>query len=321
MSKRASPTVIGAFVVGAVVLAIVAVGVLGSGRFFRKVYPAVLFFEGDVNGLRVGAPVKFKGIPLGEVTSIRLRLGDGGATEEETGTQLIPVLVSLDQANIVARGGDAIPPDRERIAEFVERGMRGQLKMESVVTGVLYVELEMHPGTPAEFRGGPDLPYPEIPTLPTAMEEVQAKAGAFLAKLDEVDITGLVNSFKAAAESLDRLASSPGLQATLDGLPTTVKKVDDAEDQLHRTLSSVEGTSDRLKTDVVPQLDDALVAARDALQSVQTLVGPGSPVVYQLGRTLDQLARAAASLDRLAADLERNPSVLVRGKAVEEEER
>jgi paraquat-inducible protein B len=320
MSKRANPTVIGAFVVGAVVLVIAAVGVLGSGRFFRKVYPAVLFFEGDVNGLRIGAPVKFKGIQLGEVTSILLRLGDGAGAPEGKETQLIPVLISLDQANIVARGS-TVRPDRETLAEFVKRGMRGQLKMESFVTGVLYVELEMHPGTPAEFRGGPDLEYPEIPTLPTAMAEVQAKAGAFLAKLDKVDIDGLVNSFKAAAESFDRLASSPGLHATLDGLPTTVKKVDEAADQLQRTLVSVEGTSDRLKADVVPRVDEALVAARDTLRSVQAVVEPGSPVVYQLGRTLDQVAQAAAAVNRLAAELERNPSMLVRGKAVEESAR
>ena len=320
MSKGANPTVIGAFVVGALVLVIAAVGILGSGRFFRKVYPAVLFFQGDVYGLRVGAPVKFKGIQVGEVTNILLRLGDGAASAGDARTQLIPVFISLDQANIVARGS-TVRPDRATIAEFVRQGMRGQLKMESFVTGVLYVELEMHPGTPAEFRGDPDLAYPEIPTLPTAMEEVQAKAGEFLAKLDKVDINGLVSSFKSAAESFDRLASSPGLQATLDGLPTTVQKIDEAADQLHRTLASVEGTSDHLKADVVPRLDEALVAARDALQNIQTLVQPGSPVVYQLGQTLDQLAQAAASLNRLAAELERNPAMLVRGKAVKEGER
>ena len=321
MSKRVSPTVIGAFVIGALVLVVAAVATLGSGRFFRKVYPAVLFFEGDVNGLRVGAPVKFKGIQLGEVTSILLKLGDGeGGGAEDKETQLIPVFISLDQANIVARGS-TVRPDREAIADFVKRGMRGQLKMESFVTGVLYVELEMHPGTPAEFRGGPDVPYPEIPTLPTAMAEVQAKAGAFMARLDKVDIEGLVNSFKAAAESIHRLASSPGLQATLDGLPTTVKKVDDAADQLHRTLVSVEGVSNALRADTVPRANEALVAARDALKSVQVLVEPGSPVVYQLGQTLDQLAQAGASVNRLAADLERNPAMLVRGKAVKEGER
>jgi paraquat-inducible protein B len=317
MSKRANPTVIGAFVVGAVVLVTAAVGVLGSGRFFRTIYPAVLFFEGDVNGLRVGAPVKFKGIQLGEVTSILLKLGDTPGGAEDKQTQLIPVFVSLDQANIVARGS-TVKPDRETLAQFVKRGMRGQLKMESFVTGVLYVELEMHPDSPAEFRGGPDVPYPEIPTLPTAMAEVQAKAGAFLAKLDKVDIDGLVNSFKAAAESFDRLASSPGLQATVDGLPTTVKKIDAAADQLSRTLVSVEGASDRLKADVVPRVDEALVAARDTLQSVQAVVQPGSPIVYQLGQTLDQVAQAAAALNRLAADLERNPSMLVRGKGIQE---
>jgi paraquat-inducible protein B len=277
-----------------------------------------LFFEGDVNGLRVGAPVKFKGIQLGEVTSILLKLGNDAGLESKA-PLLIPVVIGLDQANIVA-GGSTVRPDRETIADLVKRGMRGQLKTESFVTGVLYVELQMQPEAPAKFRAGPDVAYPEIPTIPTALEEVQAKAGAFMAKLDSLDIDGLVNSFKAAAESFNRLASSPGLQATLDRLPATVGKVDDAADQLHRTLVSVEGVADGLKSDTVPRANEALVAARDTLQSVQAIVKPGSPVVYQLGRTLDQLAQAAASVNRLATELERNPAMLVRGKAVGEGE-
>ena len=79
MRKRASPTLIGAFVVGAVVLAVVAVGVFGSGRYFRKVYPYVVYFGGDVNGLKVGAPVKFRGIQVGDVRSILL--SNGGERE------------------------------------------------------------------------------------------------------------------------------------------------------------------------------------------------------------------------------------------------
>ena len=58
--RRASPAAVGAFVVGAVVLAVIAVAAFGSGRLFRHAYPYVIYFTGDVNGLKIGAPVKFK---------------------------------------------------------------------------------------------------------------------------------------------------------------------------------------------------------------------------------------------------------------------
>ena len=93
--KRASTTVIGAFVVGAVVLGVVAVGVLGSGRFFRHLYPAVLFFNGDVNGLKVGAPVKFKGIPVGTVKSVLLSLGEVIGTRDPSQPFHVPVIIEL----------------------------------------------------------------------------------------------------------------------------------------------------------------------------------------------------------------------------------
>src|SRR5262249_46954566 len=140
MSKRVSTTVIGAFVVGAVILGVAAVGNFGSGRFFRPVYPAVLVFKGDVNGLKVAAPVKFKGIQAGTGENILLSLGEVIGSRDPTKPFRIPVVIELDGESIVQRGLTG-SLDRKMIAKLVERGMRGSLKTESFVTGVLYVDL------------------------------------------------------------------------------------------------------------------------------------------------------------------------------------
>ena len=75
MSQRASPTLIGSFVVGAIVLLLVGIFLLGSGELFKKRYRFVCYFEDSVNGLREGSPVKFKGVEIGSVDQIRLPLG------------------------------------------------------------------------------------------------------------------------------------------------------------------------------------------------------------------------------------------------------
>jgi len=320
MSKRASPTLIGAFVVGAVVLTVLTVGVLGSGRFFKTAYPAVLFFKGDVNGLRVGASVKFRGIQVGEVKRILLKLGDIGAATSKGGEFLIPVVIEFDEAVIAGRGG-AGRLDRKAIGSLVDRGLRGQLQTESFVTGVLYVDLGMHPDTTPELRATPDVSMPEIPTIPAPLEQVEAKAGAFLAKLDKLDLEGLVTSLKSAIDGVDRVVSSPGLKTAVDGLPADLKTIDEAAAQLRRTLASIEGVSDGLKAQTLPRADEAIVAARDTLQSLQAVVEPGSPVIHDLDDTLQQLSLAAEAVRRLADTLDRNPGLLVRGRAVDKEEK
>ena len=87
MNKKTSPTLIGAFIVGAVVLLVIAVIAFGSGRLFKQSKEFVLYFDNSVNGLRVGAPVKFKGVEIGSVKDIRLQLG------KDTQINKIPVII------------------------------------------------------------------------------------------------------------------------------------------------------------------------------------------------------------------------------------
>ena len=72
MSKKVSKTAIGAFVLGAIVLLVAGVLVLGAGKFFTKEHVYVTYFDGSVKGLNVGSPVMFRGVKVGEVKDITL---------------------------------------------------------------------------------------------------------------------------------------------------------------------------------------------------------------------------------------------------------
>jgi len=309
--KRASTTIIGAFVVGAVVLGVVTVGILGSGRFFRHLYPAVLFFQGDVNGLKVGAPVKFKGIPVGTVQSVLLSLGEVIGTRDPTQPFRVPVIIQFDGDSIVQKGLSG-SLDPETIGKLVGRGLRGSLKMESFVTGVLYVDLGMFPDTPAELLGV-SAEYPEIPTLPTALEEVQTKAQAFLTKLNEVDINRLADSLNDLLRHGDELVTSPDVKKTPADLPPTLQQISGAAGQLHVTFGKFGGLSGNA--------DGALVASRDTMRAAGAVFAADSPLLYRVDRTLDDLSLAAVAIRRFAEDIERNPSMLVRGRAEPKEEK
>ena len=321
MSKRASPTIIGAFVVGAVALGVVALAVLGSGRLFHKQYKFVLYFDSDVNGLNVGSPVKFRGVEIGSVVNIMLNinaLGVAVTQEAPAGSARLPVIIQLDEQKIRQKGGRVRFGEPEMLEQSIKAGLRAQLAMESFVTGLLYVKLDLQPGTPVRLVGDPTVAYPELPTIPTPLEEAQMKASQLLVKLEEVDFAGLVASLHSTVEGMNKLVNSPKLATTIDGLDDTVKG-------LNGTIESVRALSDELHTQVGPltsNLAQTVASADKMLQQSQALLvhvdavlQPDAPLSYQIRTTMQEVSNAARSVRVLADSIERNPSVLVRGRA------
>lgn len=312
MGKRISPTLIGAFVVGAVVLALVGVTVFGSGSFFREPQEFVIYFTRSVNGLRVGAPVKFKGVEIGAVERILLRLGKGTLRPEEVP---IPVIISIDADRIAAQTEGA--PLGTAIEDLVRLGLRATLATESFVTGVLYVELDFLPSVPPRTVGDESSGYMEIPTVPTALERVQMQAAEFLMKLSEADVEGFLASLKQAVDGVNDLVHTPQLKAALVRLDGTVQHLDDV-------LLDARRLAHGLETEVAPfgrRLRATADKADASLDGVRVLLAPGSPLTYQLARTLDEVSAAARSVRTLADALERDPSAIVRGRAVPKDAR
>src|SRR2546430_5322861 len=97
MNKKISPTLIGGFVLGAVILLVIAVIAFGSGRLFRKTKEFVVYFDGSVNGLNIGAAMKFRSIEVGSVKNILLQ------HEKGMEVQSIPVVFEIDLKKITSR--------------------------------------------------------------------------------------------------------------------------------------------------------------------------------------------------------------------------
>ena len=306
MGKKVSPTMIGVFVIGAVVLALIGVAAFGSGRLFRRTQPFVLFFPTSVNGLRVGAAVKFKGVEIGEVTRIMIKL----QPRVMPGNDRIPVIIAVDQDRLTARGA-SVSFTPEALEAARARGLSGQLQSESFVTGVLYVELDFRPGEGRPLVGDEDIPYPELPTVPGALETVQVKVTELITKLASMDIDRVITSAAETLDGLHALVSSPALRAAVESLDPTLHSVGDAAAGVKTLAGHLDGEVGPL----AKSLTGAALQAQGTFSSANTLIEPGSPLAYQLSRTLTDLSEASRALRSLATDLERNPSILVRGKA------
>jgi paraquat-inducible protein B len=312
MSKRASPTVIGTFVLGAIGLAILGVIVFGSGRFFRETNRFVSYFDGSVNGLRTGAAVKFKGVEVGSVGEIRFANPRSRPGLRET---RIAVILEIDADRIRQH---ATTRTRERVPAMVERfvreGLRAQLNVESIVTGVLYVALDDLPEVPIQRRAMPSLPYQEIPTAPTTLQEIQRKATVFLAKLDEIDVAGMLKSVQQVVDGIDGLVNSPRLASALTELDEALKSIRLVSQELEARF---EPLAENL-TETSAEATRTIAEARATLVNMRTSLDPASPLVQQLATTLEEVSLAARAVRNFADELERDPSALIRGRDTEE---
>jgi paraquat-inducible protein B len=306
VSRRVDPVLIGAFVLGAVILAITAILLLAGGEIFRERREHVMYFEGAAQGLQAGAPVMFLGVKVGKVRHIRIGL------DEQSGRFIVPVTVEIEPNIVRTRNGEAIDlREPATLRRLVDRGLRARLRMQSILTGQLYVALDFHPERPAVFVSADDAAS-EIPTIRTAIQELTTRLESFPIDDFLADVAGI-------AADVRRIAADP---ATAD-LPR----------RLRATLERLEAFTARLETQIDPtlgalredlrELRATLAAARGSLARVEEAAGrvaefsrPGSEMVSKFNRAADDLSAAAQAVQRLAA----TDSAVVSGfeEAVEE---
>ena len=251
----------------------------------------LLYFAGSVRGLSVGAPVEVRGIKFGEVVDIELQF-DVGQLEPR-----IPVLIRTEPGRIEFVGGE--DTGVSNLDALVAKGMRAQLRTGSLLTGQLYVDIDIFPDAePAKvnYEG----PYPVIPTLPSSMEELRASVAGVLAKIEQLPIAEIGTHLNNTLAGTDRLVNSPELTEAVEKLNATIKD----------TRGLVQSLDARVASEAVKTLEQARVT----LAALEGSISPNSELYTQLSELVNELARTAQSIRLLADYLERNPSALIRGK-------
>jgi paraquat-inducible protein B len=255
----------------------------------------LLHFDGDVRGLNIGAPVELQGIQIGQVLDVNLEF------DVDKTAFTIPVLVEIEPDRLKATGQLPEGTEQQKIMDFlVAKGLRAQLKTGSLITGQLLVAIDMHPEAPPakiNWEGR----YAELPTVPTAMQEMTTSLTKLLRKLENLPIEQIGSDLQNTVAGAKRLINSAELQDSITALNQTL-------DQAQKFVAALNtAVAPELKT-AVSNLDSALVQVEKLTRSLNSNVAP------QADRTLKALQEAARSIKNLAAYLERNPEALIRGK-------
>jgi paraquat-inducible protein B len=306
--KKANPAAVGAFVLGAVALVIVGVIALGGGALLRDTLRYVLFFEGSVNGLTVGSPVKIRGVEIGSVLEVNAR------SDTTRRSILNEVVIEIDPARF-KREGPALDPVKWAQV-LIEEGMRARLELQSFVTGQLYVGFDFHPGTPVKLMGY-ESEYPELPAIPSVSEEVATTVHGLASRLQDLPLEEIAHNLNDAIAGVKELVDSPDLEAALAELDETVSEVRVTVTDAREMVADARRLVNDVDAQVVPVADSAVGAldeARTTLASIDGAVQPGSDVRHELTQALEELTEAARAIRRLADYVERNPRSLVFGR-------
>jgi len=330
MSKKSNPTVIGAFVLGAILLLAIGVAVFGGAEFLAKKNTYVAYFVEDTKGLRVGSNVLMNGVQIGQVAKMAL------IVEQDNFESITEVTLDvLPESWIVTEGGVVVGHGVDATishGEVVNKGgLRASLQAESFVTGQLAIEILFRPDTPAVMRSGADAPYPEIPTIPSDIQAMLARLETFMGDLSKgIDPKELAEHITNILRGIDELANSQDLRDTFAGVNTLVNReetqqltpnLEAALDEVRRAAadagSLLRNADVLLKDDlkpVVKRLAGALDEAQQALAAAKFQLRGDSVQVYQLGETLREVEGAARAMREFLDYLEQNPEALLKGK-------
>jgi paraquat-inducible protein B len=321
MSKKANPTIIGLFFAIGLVLAVGGLLIFSSRSLFHPQYKTILYFNASLKGLNPGAPVKFRGVAIGSVVDILIR------HNQATTDFSMPVVIAIDKKLAQIKSDEELRiGDKANLDRVIGEGLRARLDSESLVTGVLYVALDIIPNAPPPTFHQLTPEYQEIPTVPSDLQQFMAgvahldlqglseKLGGMLTRIDlllsQLDMPAINAGITNLLGSANHLVTTPDLTNSLTSLRRTL-------DQADVLLQHVDSRVDPLVDSATNTLSDArktLADLRVSLQNISDLLGPDSSVRPSLTQALEELGNASRSVADLADLLKRDPNALLVGR-------
>lgn len=321
MSKSSNPTALGLFLAIGFVLGIAGVLIFTSGRLFHPQQKCILYFDASLQGLAPGAAVKFRGVIIGKVEQVLIRHNQTNADSA------MPVIIAIDKKLAQSKSDEQLQVDSQAsLDQDIRQGLRGRLDAESLVTGVLYVDLDIvrNPPPPVFHQLRPE--YPEIPTMASDFQQ-------FLATLEHLDYRDVLQKLSTVLSQLNSTITQvnmPEINAgvtnlllaahnlfTTPDLTNSISAIKQTLGQAGTLLKRIDGRIDPVADNLTNTLYEAqktLLGVRRDAQSLSDLLGPDSPLRSEITEAIEQLEEASRAVSELADFLKRNPNALLTGR-------
>ena len=320
MSRSANPIAVGGFILGMLLLTFLLLLFFSGGHWWSTRDHYVLLYDTSIKGLNVGAPVTIKGVKIGQVTDIKASLYGKSMGVLNT------VTVEIDPSSL-ERIDDTQPLSLEQL---VDRGLRAQLRLQSLLTGLLYVDVDFHPDKIAQYKKV-QTRYPQLPTTPTDLEQLTRDLEAIDVNKLGQDLQQIVTGINTLVNdsSVQHMAKDAGdaiiaMRDAANDVRTAANNFDQSFAPLANNANTMVVTLNRDIPELPKKMDGTLAALEQASLSLNKssanaafLTSDDSPMLYRINTAATSIDGAANQLRRLTDLLERQPEALLYGKTKE----
>jgi paraquat-inducible protein B len=321
MKTGLHPGLVGAFVLGALLLGVLALLTFGSTHIFARPGRFRTYFDESVQGLDLGGAVKFRGVRVGRVMGIGLRCNS------QTGESMVAVTCELNR-NLMTdeRGAEIRVTDPATLEHLIRKGPRAWLGLVGI-TGLHYVELDFGaPQKSSTQQWNGTEPYPVVPTVPSDMSELLANASGVVRRLNQVDFYGISQELRSLIMNANQKTAELDLGLLATKLTAAAGSIEDlasscetkaAVTNLNRAMLDTQALLTNLNARVQPtsaEFVQTLHIFNGTANRIQAALAGQGGLGAEAISTLQHLAEMSESIQELAEFLERNPNALLTGK-------
>lgn len=311
MNRKSLSVSVGLFVILIIAMTIALVLFLNADGFSRKdVQRYQILFDSSIKGLNIGAPVTLRGVKVGEVASIKTKLYHNH--------QKVLNVVTVDMyPDAISEQGKS--SDHDVLGQLMKQGLSAQIGLQSVLTGLLYIEVDF-------FDNDPDMQpvstqYPQIPTVPNNLDE-------FIEKFESINLAEMASRLTEVLDNLATLTGGDRLNKLIDDVDSAFVSMEAMSNEMSASMAGIRKefasmssdageVTNLLKTELpeaTQQLNTTMLQLQETMSAAEETLAPDSPLMYQLMESSKDISRASRAVDDLADMLQRQPDAIIFGR-------
>jgi len=243
----------------------------------------VLLVDDTVRGLSKGAPVEFRGLRVGTVMHVPWKFNS--PERKKDFRYAIPVLIHLEPGRLADNGKADLEEWKTRVAQMLQRGLHATLKSGNLITGSVFVDLNMDGHAHKTYHRERFEGLPVMPTTSTNLAQIEQKLSDLLDKLNGLKVEPVLS----------------GLDKNLQQSEKTMQEIRALSQQVNQLLSQ-------------PDLQQMPANINQTMQELRTTLkglSPESPAYQELTTTLQRLDKALRDIQPLARTLNEQPNAIL----------